>query len=242
MGFATLISFALFAFGPAMVVFFVVVAKRSQLVILTVTSAFFCLLAMSLSGFLWKLIPNNARVAVIIVAVSFIDMSRNLFVSIYIRGERHVKGMVDRGLSPFSDFSSGIASGLGFGVMYTLMMYGGVFQAALSVGDFFMESCPTISGYIVTAIIALLYQILHICLMILTLDAFRCDGRAWHLLRLLLLTIWHHGISLLGLLNDDASIGCKVGLPAQTFMIVLCILETIRVTRSKSYGIVDEEL
>ena len=94
------------------------------------------------------------------------------------RSEKAADQLVSRGGPKiFNDLSASIAAGLGFGGMHTVMMYGALLFASSGEPTFFLASCPQISIFAWTAIVALLYNILHVTLMVMSLDAYRKGSR-----------------------------------------------------------------
>jgi anterior pharynx defective protein 1 len=226
-----------FAYGPSTALFLTVVAPRSQLVLLTVTSAFTELIALLLTGLLWWLSPVFQEMdwLTVVVGVVLQEGARLLYLVGYTRGDRRIKGMVAH--SPLTDFSSMIAAGLGFGLMYTLIMYGGVLQASLLPGDYFLDQCPLLSGFVVTALLALLFQMLNSALTVLMLDALRRHEarRPEALPRLAMVLVAHLGASVASLANSS-SLGCNVGMPAATGVVLLAVAEALRTVKRPSYG------
>jgi anterior pharynx defective protein 1 len=232
-----LCGLVVFAYGPSVALFLTVVAPRSQLVLLTVTSAFTELVALLLVGLLWWLLPEfqQSDWLTVVVGVLIQEVARLLYLVGYVRGDRRIKGMVAH--SPLTDFSSMIAAGLGFGLMYTLIMYGGVLQASLLPGDYFLDQCPLLSGFVVTALLALLFQMLNSALTVLVLDALRRHEarRREALPRFVMVLLAHMGASLASLANSS-SLGCNVGMPAATVVVLFSVAEALRTVSQPSYG------
>lgn len=75
----------------------------------------------------------------------------------------------------------GFFAGLGFGAMHTLMAYGALLSLAGGDEAFYLPACPQLSAFVSSAVVALLYNILHIALTVLALDALRRTLRWWQL-------------------------------------------------------------
>ena len=75
----------------------------------------------------------------------------------------------------------GAFTGLGFGAMHTLMAYGALLSLAGGDEAFYLPACPQLSAFVSSAVVALLYNILHIALTVLALDALRRALRWWQL-------------------------------------------------------------
>ena len=144
MGFLLFTGCGLVAFGPSVAFLVLVVSRRSQLVIVMVSSAFAWLLAVLLSALLWKLLPPATAVAIPLVASVLIQEAvRFAFVKGYSRAEQGVALMAAASVLPFNDLSSSLAAGLGFGGMYALIMYGGVLATSQEPADYFTEAGPS---------------------------------------------------------------------------------------------------
>mmetsp|Transcript_21541 Transcript_21541/g.42316 ORF Transcript_21541/g.42316 Transcript_21541/m.42316 type:complete len:254 (-) Transcript_21541:54-815(-) len=244
MAFAQFLGVLVFSYGPIAVLFFGVLARRAQLLLLTLSSAFMCLLSMVVSGIFWFAIKGmqNEPSATIVVGVFFQELARLGLLLIYLRADRHILQLVGHRTDQkrlLNDFSSAVAMGTGFGVMSTILLYGGTLTASLENGDYFTDACPNISGFVASSILALLYQIMHIALMIIFLDGLRRWNSSHPLLhalpRLLGACVLHFLISLLSILNGDVNTGCKVGMPLQAVSVILCVGLSIYTARLPSY-------
>jgi len=68
-----------------------------------------------------------------------------------------------------NDWSCGIASGVGFGGMHAIMLYGTLLASESgNLGTLYQPSCPAIPSLLLSAINAFLFSILDIILMLLT--------------------------------------------------------------------------
>jgi len=148
------------------------------------------------------------------------------------RSEKAADNLVSRGGPKiFNDLSASIAAGLGFGGMHTVMMYGALIFASIGEPTFFLASCPQLSIFSWTAILALLYNVLHVTLTIMALDAFRKGSRA-----LLLLPLAVHLTFGLLTLDTANSSGCVVVLPLAAAIVGLTILNVYFIERSPNFA------
>jgi len=130
-----------------------------------------------------------------------------------------------------------IAAGLGFGLTYALVMYGGVLGAALTPGDYFTEACPAISGFIVSAILALLFQVLNIALMVLMLDAVRNANQNMMLLKIAGIVGLHLAATFSALFNQDGDLGgCATGMTLTGLSVLAACGSTVFAVKQPSYG------
>lgn len=101
----------LIAFGPLASLFFVVVAKRAQLVIIALSGAFTWLVAILVSATLWRIIPplKSSIEATIPVSVVVQEIARYVFYVLYTRTERAVlKVTTSSNQFPLNDVTSSL--------------------------------------------------------------------------------------------------------------------------------------
>ncbi|GBG30301.1 Gamma-secretase subunit APH-1B [Hondaea fermentalgiana] len=247
MGFAQFLGVVIFSFGPAAALFFGVLARRAQLVLLAVSAAFMCVMSMVASGVLWYVIKPLQEEAsgIIVIGVIFQELFRWALLALYLRADKHIFELIEHKKDHkklLNDFSSSVAMGSGFGIMSTVLLYGGVLEASLVDGDYFTAACPNISGFVVSSLLCLLYQVMHIALTIVTLDALRRSQRetshptAILTVRMLLVLVLHLLVSLLSVMNGDMDLGCKAGMSLQSFSVLLTVAVAVKTARAPSYG------
>jgi hypothetical protein len=81
-----------------------------------------------------------------------------LSVSFPRRGERAADRLVHRhgggggggGAKLFNDLAAGIAAGLGYGMMHTVMMYGAVLSASSGEAAWYRSTCPQMNAFALT--------------------------------------------------------------------------------------------
>jgi hypothetical protein len=130
----TFVGCLVIAFGPALVFLFGIVARRSQLTVFAVTAAFFELLALLLSSLIWYGMPAAfaGRAALsLVISVLLQEAARFSFVLGYGRVEEALIKASGVASLPFTDFSSAISSGFGFGLLVALVTYGDVLVACV---------------------------------------------------------------------------------------------------------------
>mmetsp|Transcript_13908 Transcript_13908/g.25741 ORF Transcript_13908/g.25741 Transcript_13908/m.25741 type:complete len:242 (-) Transcript_13908:233-958(-) len=238
MGGLTGFSLVVFAYGPALVMLLGVVMPSSPLLIVTVVAALFELLALFFTAMAWNVITGlqTEPALTVVTGVILQEAMRLAFLKVYVRGEGKVRELCE-GLdkSPFSDFSSAIAGGVGFGLIYSLVLYGGVIQASLAPGDYFTEECPMISGFVLHAILALVYQVLNTVLMVIMLDGLRKTTQAERVMKIALCFAIHLAASLFSLFNNS-DIGCTAGVTLPAAMAIFASIVAYRITCKPSYG------
>lgn len=138
----------LVGFGPLAALFFVVVAKRAQLVILALSGAFVWLVAILVTATLWQIIPplKTSLSATVPVGVVVQEAFRLLFFYLYTRTELAVKRVTTSSHQlPLNDITSSLAGGVGFSVMHALLMFGSLVGSSTgSRGAAFSASCESI--------------------------------------------------------------------------------------------------
>lgn len=101
------------AFGPLAALFFVVVARRAQLMILALSGAFVWLVAILITATLWRIIPplKTSVEATVPLAVVIQEAARVVFYALYTRTERAVlKVTTSSHQFPLNDITSGLGT------------------------------------------------------------------------------------------------------------------------------------
>eukprot|EP01138_Halocafeteria_seosinensis_P010744 gb/GECG01010972.1/.p1 GENE.gb/GECG01010972.1/~~gb/GECG01010972.1/.p1 ORF type:complete len:259 (+),score=17.56 gb/GECG01010972.1/:1-777(+) len=179
MGAMRLLGNLLIAYGPSAVVLLQFVAPRSILFIITITSGFFWLLAALLAAIIWVAIPPLKEVHEfhIVAAILCQALFRYMFVKAYMKVELRLPALLPKGsVAQLSDASSAIASGLGFGLTHSLVMYGAIISQGGGVESVRVSSCDDLSVFNISAGNALLVNVLHMGMMIWAFDAYRKVG------------------------------------------------------------------
>ncbi|OZJ01834.1 hypothetical protein BZG36_04788 [Bifiguratus adelaidae] len=171
----TLISFfaCLFtAYGPALAIFFLYIARDAQLVLLMLSSAFFWLIAILLSSVIWYLAKSvqSQNYVTIIFTVLLQEVFRYLFYRLIRRAEVGLNLVSKHPKSVYNRSAFAFVSGYGFGLMSGAVMYMSVLVASLGSGALICPSCPQIDMYFVNAITCSLFIFQHILWMVLAFD------------------------------------------------------------------------
>lgn len=206
--------------------------------------------------------PNQVNqgylAGIIIISVTIQELARYLFIYLFEKGEdrlhgsnqqqsssnnnnnnnatsmRDVRVIVNR---PY-DLPAAIASGFGFGMMSSMLMYGGGLlglslvddpQYGDSNADYFLPSCTGISIFLAGAISTLGMQLLHISLMVLMLDAARVKSILW----IFIVYLTHLAASLFTMFNNQGGYGCAYGVTLLWVVVILsCIITFFRIRKS----------
>ncbi|RQM25522.1 hypothetical protein B5M09_007309 [Aphanomyces astaci] len=242
------------AFAPISFLFFTVVAQRAQLVILSITAAFFYLLGLLVAATLWTVIPplHDSIHATIPVAILIQELFRYAFFIVYIRCEQAVKRVTTKqNQLPLNDLTSSfgiiysysrlhcmevahgihVASGVGFALMRALMMYGTVLASSLAgEGASFTATCPQIPLVFASALSTLALTLLDVALMVLAFEGYRKRSAA-HIVAVVLL---HVGSGLSNMLNLN-EVGCSASIPLTYVAASLAVVAaTLSVKRASS--------
>ncbi|RHY90774.1 hypothetical protein DYB35_005489 [Aphanomyces astaci] len=218
------------AFGPISFLFFTVVAQRAQLVILSITAAFFYLLGLLVAATLWTVIPplHDSIHATIPVAILVQELFRYAFFVVYIRCEQAVKRVTTKqNQLPLNDLTSSFASGVGFALMRALMMYGTVLASSLAgegrLVHRHMSADPA-------SLSTLALTLLDVALMVLAFEGYRKRSAA-HIVAVVLL---HLGSGLSNMLNLN-EVGCSASIPLTYVAASLAVVAaTLSVKRASS--------
>jgi len=196
-------------FGPALALFLVVISRSNQLIIISIGGSFFWLLSILLASIWWYIIPplREAYWFVIPFSVFFQELGRYVFYRLYTwaffrHQEQHRERVAAnprlQSLSAKPDnIAASVAVGVGSGVTYALVMYTSVLWEAMGPGSLFSPACPGTSLFIISAIIALGFVLLHIFQSIIAFEAFRLKSKP----RMAVVWSSHLAASLLSLAN-----------------------------------------
>jgi len=245
------------AYGPSVALLLTFISKRSALLVLSVFSAFIWFLSILLTSLFWLVAPSTIQrvhIYAIVISVIIQEGMRYALLYLYTRiietAENMDRNKLDRILAlalsgrsirkpkkeaPLSnDFEAAIGSGLGYGLMHTIMMYGGVISASSDLEGWYRVQCPTLNAFAASAATALLYNILHIPLMIIALDAYR----RWNWQRALIPSIIHLVFAISGTLQEGTlgEVGCNFTFPALVLIATLAIFIAFFTYSSKDYA------
>ncbi|CAK4121259.1 unnamed protein product [Aphanomyces euteiches] len=224
------------AFAPITCLFMVVVAKRAQLVILTITAAFFYLLGLLVSATLWSIIPplHDSIQATIPVSIIIQEIFRYAFFQVYIRSEQAVKRVTTKqNQLPLNDLTSSFASGVGFALMRSLMLYGSVLAASMTgEGAAFTSTCPQLPLVYASALSTLALSLMDVALMVLAFEGYRKRSPG-HIAAVVLI---HLGSGLSNLVNLN-EVGCQASIPLTYVAALLAVVAAIiSVKRASSFA------
>jgi len=153
-----------------------VVGRRAQLIIITICSMFFYVLALSINSIIWTLLSifQKSPALFIPVAVAVIEIARYYFFKFFAQFERSFSSMeTNEVVFPLTDLTSSLAGGLGFALGHITLIYIPTISKSLGPGTYFTDECPDYSVYVISSILALGWGLQHIFLMVIAFDIFR---------------------------------------------------------------------
>ena len=224
-----------------------------------VFSAFYWLLGIIPPSFLEAIndgVVNNVRLIPLYVFIAVLtqETARFLFIKSFVFAEKKMMLRARLKKSLFSDFMSAVSSGCGFGVIYALVMHGGVLSAAFTerdTGDYYdVKLCSEMSLYLVSAITALSFQPFHIALSVLMFNAFRqrdlreaagVSNQKDFYVSLGVPVVMHIAGSLASALNIIDG-GCVAGIPIMVVIVLItCVYAAVTVRRSGYVAVVERK-
>jgi len=228
--FPLLLGCGLTAFGPSVALFYTVVSKRAQLVIVALSGAFFWLTAILLSALVWTMIPPLKSYYGVIVPVGVIiqeAMRYGLYVT-YSKSEQAIQAVATPNAAlPLNLLTSALAAGLGFGTMQGVIMYGSVLAASTGPGVLFVDACPHMPLVMLSAINCLCFIVMNVTLMLVAFGAYRDNNRQ----RVMTVFLIHLVCSLVTVINTVDN-GCAASLP----LLVIIVTGTTAFFAMKSDG------
>lgn len=190
----------------------ILLSKRPQLIIVSLAAGFAWLFSSLLTSILWWFIhlsEHSVWPVIIIMSVLLQELFRYILILAYRKTEVLIQRSSPHSNQafPLNDLSSGLAAGVGFGLMHSLLLYGSVLAASGGSGVYFDDSCPTIPLILVSALTSLAFFILDIIWMCL---GFIADRYRSVILASVIVAL-HLFAGLVTLTNINPS-GCKVSL------------------------------
>ncbi|KAG0214123.1 gamma secretase complex protein [Mortierella sp. GBA30] len=220
----TLVTFfgcALTAYGPSLAIFFGCVAPNAQLVILTVSSAFFWLLSLLLASAIWFIAKDSQQTytTTIIYSVLLQELFRWFLFLLISRAEKGLNMVAKHPKSIFNRSGYAFAAGLGFGLMFGIISYITQLVQSLGPGVLMCVSCPTISLYFISALTTCLMILHHCAWMMISFTGFT-QPRSYP--RILWVIFSHYAASYLTLLNSSrtVSLGCAYSLLGNAILLI----------------------
>lgn len=235
MGFAYWLGCVLVAFSVPLLLFIFIVCRKPQLVLIFISSAFLWISSVIILSVIWFAIPplrNGGFPALVLsFAVLAQEAARYTLILSYARIEKTFSATsTNVVVYPLSDLTASLSAGVGFGVMQTFVVYGSILVGAYGPGILVNDHCPETSIFVISSWIALFMNILHICLMIIALDAYRRKSK----LMAAFVVVLHALATLLTLLNKTSG-GCISSIISIACVSLFSLLATWKVIHKADY-------
>jgi len=203
MGYLLFFGCLFITLGPPAAIFMLIIAKSPRLIILTIGSSFFWLLAILLASIWWKIISPLQSIYYWIIpwSVLFQEAMRFTFYKLYTRAE---KGFVSSRTQQTThltthpdELKASLSLGLGTGLTHSLITYITIMWDASGEAAAFSPACPSANLFLTSALISLCFILLNTFWTIISFDGFR--RRSWW--KMLGVVVSHFAASFLTMLN-----------------------------------------
>ena len=190
---------AAIGFAPFFCFFFQIIFPKPQLLIVSITAAFFYLLSASAASLVWYIlnpvIGLGGAWAAIIPGVFFQFIFRSLFVNIYFRVENVIEASIAKSEEEqqenneeteddavqavknrlaLNDLACGLAAGVGFGGMHAILLFGSLLASeTFDAGILYQPSCPMVPSLTVSSLNTFCFFFLDIFWMLFTFFGMR---------------------------------------------------------------------
>ena len=240
MGFLQFVGCFLIAYTIPIVGVYHLVSIRSELVILSISAAFVWLLSIMLSSGIWAAFSTGGDALYIslgaFVGVVCQELGRYFFYRVYSIAEAEVIKLREKSdgsifIHPFRLGSSALASGIGFGAMNTIVMYGPILAASGGNETYYISSCSSVNIYVLNAITSMLYEILHIIMMHIAFVGYRSGNE----LLVALVFVLHLAASATTWINTSSNgNACAASLTLLTALVIASTLFVVYFARKNS--------
>ncbi|KAL0144903.1 gamma-secretase subunit Aph-1 [Mucor lusitanicus] len=202
----------LLAYGPILSIFFLYIAPNAQYVLLMVSSAFFCLIALLLSSVIWYFATSAQTMHFVSItySVAIQELCRWGFYLLLNRAEAGLNTVSANPKSSFNQSVFAFVSGFGYALMSSLSIGPGVMMC---------PSCPQATLYFISAITTSLFSLMHIFWMVISFEGFSEAPQMKGWFKIGWVIVSHYGASFATTLNAFTSInyGC-------VYSIVICLV------------------
>ncbi|KAI7901314.1 gamma-secretase subunit Aph-1 [Cokeromyces recurvatus] len=225
------------AYGPLLSIFFLYIAPNAQYVLLTVASAFFCLIALLLSSIIWYLAKGAQTIHFVSITYSIAiqELCRWGFYLLLRRAESGLNTISSNPKSPFNRTTFAFVSGFGYALMTSLISYISLLVESIGPGVIMCPSCPEITIYFMSAITTTFFSLMHICWMIISFEGFSELPQIKGWLKIIWVISSHYGASFTTVLNASRNIkyGCIYSIMTSLFILLTSTYLVISSLKSK---------
>ncbi|CAO3641596.1 unnamed protein product [Cunninghamella blakesleeana] len=211
------------AYGPILSIFFLFIARNAQHVLLTVASAFFCLIALLISSVIWYLAKDIQTVQPIsiIYSVGIQELFRWFYFLLIKRTEPVLNLVTKYPKSPFNRFIFAFVAGYGYALTTSLVSYISLLVQSIGPGIIVCPSCPNASIFLISAITTTLFSLLHMAWMTVAFDGYTSKNWIGYI-KIIWVILSHYGASYGSLMNSSSiSYGCIYAILIDLFILII---------------------
>ncbi|KAL1811019.1 hypothetical protein ACET3Z_021084 [Daucus carota] len=223
------IGYALIALGPALALFTALISTKPFLILTLVSSTLLWLISLIVLSALWRaFLPFQATqfgwpyFILILTCIVFQEAVRFLLWTAYRKLEHVLNDFADRVSKPrlylTDKMQIALAGGLGHGLAHGVFFCLSLLTPAFGPATFYVQKCSQMPFFLVSAMIALAFVIIHTFSMVIAFKGFAEQNKVDQLF----VPIVHLVAGMLTLVNL-ASGGCMIGIP----MLYLVALATL---------------
>eukprot|EP01091_Cochliopodium_minus_P004328 TRINITY_DN14219_c0_g1_i1.p1 TRINITY_DN14219_c0_g1~~TRINITY_DN14219_c0_g1_i1.p1 ORF type:complete len:243 (-),score=34.80 TRINITY_DN14219_c0_g1_i1:15-743(-) len=211
----------LFTFAPLLSLFVFLIANNGLMMILSIGGAFFWMVGMLLSGFVWFAIPplRNVTAWSILIAVLIQEGMRYIFYRLLAKGQNGItKSKLDFLDGKIQHFKASLCCGVGAAIGYASVMYLGVIWDSRGQGTLFSKSCSHISVFVISSFLSTAFVLLQICWYIISFQAYKTKNWLW----VAIVAVSHLVASYLTMINlKDGSATCVASISSVFIILIL---------------------
>ncbi|GAY68020.1 hypothetical protein CUMW_260900 [Citrus unshiu] len=223
------IGYALIALGPSLSLFVAVISKKPFLILTVLSSTLLWLISLIVLSGIWRaFLPLKSTTwwpfaLLIISSVGFQEGLRVLFWKVYKRLEDTLDAFADRVGKPrlflTDKMQIALAGGLGHGVAHAVFFCLSLLTPAFGPATFYVDRCPQMPFFLISAIIALAFVTIHTFSMVIAFNGY-AEGNTTDQY---FVPVVHLVAGMVTLVNF-ASGGCVVGIPLLYILASLILL------------------
>ncbi|KAF6162180.1 hypothetical protein GIB67_008309 [Kingdonia uniflora] len=223
------LGYVLLALGPSLTLFISVISRKPFLILTVLTSTLLWLVSLIAMSGLWRaFLPLKPTVwwpyvILIITSVAFQEALRILFWKGYKRLENILDAFADRARKPrlflTDKMQIALAGGLGHGVAHAVFFCLSLLTPAFGPATFYVDRCPRIPFFLVSAIISLGFVTIHTFSMVIAFNGY-AEGKKTDRV---FVPVIHLVAAMVTLINIFSG-GCLVGIPLLYFITILTLL------------------
>ncbi|KAG1139070.1 hypothetical protein G6F37_008933 [Rhizopus arrhizus] len=224
----------LFAYGPILSIFLLSIAPNAQYVLLTVSSAFFCLIALLISSVIWYFSKTNNYIS-IVYSIAIQEICRWGFYLMTHKAEKGLNSISANPNSPLNKHVFSFVFGYGYALTNASVGYISLLVESIGPGVMMCPSCPQASLYFIYAITTTLFSLLHIGWMMIACEGYSEIPQKKGYFKVIWVILSHYGASFATTLNSSTSInyGCIASIFICLFIILVSLSIIIYSLKSK---------